>query len=146
MHNEKTLQLIDVLHPEPIEWPKKGTIHDLLKKIIDKLTRFEIVYEDEHVIAFHELDDDDDLVHKWNVRVTVAPKHHVATLMDLGVGNEALTAALLAGVQQAALRLGLHKEGFEVFAGVLPPFQRNGYVTLRIRAGKHPKAEAGGSV
>jgi hypothetical protein len=123
---EKMLQLSEILRPGPIVWPKKGTLHALLKKLTgsdSESERLEIVYEDEHVIAFHEVDEDDDHAHKWSVRVTIAPKQHVATLLDLGVGHEAVTAALLAGVQQAALRLGLHAQGFEVFAGVLPPFQ-----------------------
>ncbi len=101
----------------------------------------EVVYEDDYVIAFHEVDDPaDEHMHKWSVRVTVAPKHPRNTLLDLGVGDQALTAALLNGVQQAALKLRLHETGFEVFAGVLPPYQRNSYLTLRIRAGKLSKA------
>jgi hypothetical protein len=153
MHKEdKTFQITEVLRPTPIEWPKKGSLHALLKKLTGTELEdagVEVVYEDDHVIAFHEVDDDDDHAHKWSVRVTVAPKHHVATLLDLGVGNEALTAALLSGVQQASLRLGLHKTGFELFAGVLPPFQQNSYLTLRIRSGKQKgtqKEPAGGSV
>jgi hypothetical protein len=146
------LELIDLLRSEPVEWPKKGSLHSLLKKLTgadtDKGTELEIVYEDDYVVAFHELDADDGHAHKWDVRVTVAPKRHVTTLLDLGVGDESLTAALLAGVQKAALRLRLYERGFEVFAGVLPPYQRNSYLTLKIRSGKHGGATTptGGSV
>jgi hypothetical protein len=88
------------------------------------------------------VDPDDGSTRKWAVRVTVAPKHHRSTLLDLGIQDQTLTAALLNGVQQAALKLGLHETGFEVFAGVLPPFQRNSYLTLQIRAGKHSEEAA----
>jgi hypothetical protein len=146
-----TLELTQVLRSAPIEWPKKGSLHALLKKLTGadtkKGTGLEIVYEDEYVVAFHELDEPDGPAQKWDVRVTVAPKRHVSTLLDLGVGDESLTAALLAGVQKAALRLGLHERGFEVFAGVLPPFQRNSYLTLKIRSGKHAATSpTGGSI
>ena len=137
---DEPLQVSEVLRKEPPEWPKHGTLHALLKRLTGAETEgeagLEIIYEDSHVIAFHEVDPDEDHAHKWAVRVTVAPKHHRSTLLDLGVGDETLTAALLNGVQQAALKLRLHETGFEVFAGVLPPFQRNAYLTLRIRSGK----------
>jgi hypothetical protein len=140
MHKSNKLEVSELLHPEPIDWPKKGKLHALLRKLsgeeAEKGSDVEICYEDEDVIAFHEVDDDPDHAHKWAVRITVAPKHHVTTLLDLGVGHERLTAALLLGVQKAALRLGLHETGFEVYAGVLPPFQRSGYLTLKIRSGK----------
>ena len=144
---ERHFELTSVLRAEPVEWPKKGSLHALLKKLSgeepEKGSELEIVYEDDQVIAFHEVDDDPDHAHKWSVRVTVAPKRHVSTLLDLGVGDESLTAALLTGVQKAALKLNLHETGFEVFAGVLPPFQRNGFLTLRIRSGKEEKPAAG---
>ena len=147
MHKEeKDFELISVLRTVPVEWPKKGSLHALLKKLsgedAEKGSELEIVYEDDQVVAFHEVDDDPDHEHKWAVRVTVAPKRHVTTLLDLGLGDESLTAALLNGVQNAALKLNLQETGFEVYAGVLPPFQRNGYLTLRIRSGKQPKPAA----
>jgi hypothetical protein len=142
--SDKLLQLSDVLREQPIEWPKHGTLHALLKKLTgaeaESGVGLEIVHEDDHVVAFHEVDPDDGTTHKWLVRVTVAPKHHRSTLLDLGIQDQTLTAALLNGVQQAALKLGLHETGFEVFAGVLPPFQRNSYLTLHIRAGKHSES------
>jgi len=141
---DKPLELTEVLLDKPVEWPKHGSLHALLKKLsgaeAEDGSGVEVVYEDDYVVAFHEVDDPtEQQMHKWDVRVTVAPKRHRSTLLDLGVGDEALTAALLNGVQQAALKLRLYETGFEVFAGVLPPFQRNAYLTLRIRAGKQSK-------
>jgi hypothetical protein len=146
---DKLLQVSDVLRGAPLEWPKRGTLHSLLKKLTgaeaESGAALEVVYEDDLVVAFHEVDPDEDAAHKWAVRVTVAPKHHRSTLLDLGIQDQQLTAALLNGVQQAALKLRLHETGFELFAGVLPPFQRNAYMTFHIRAGKHEQPpQAGG--
>jgi hypothetical protein len=147
MHKpEANTDITEILRPGPIEWPKKGKLHALLKKLsgeeTEKGSGLEICYEDDDVIAFHEVDEDPSHAHKWAVRVTVAPKRHVTTLLDLGCGDARLTCALLNGVQKAALALDLHKTGFEVYAGVLPPFQQNAYLTLKIRSGKH--AASGG--
>jgi hypothetical protein len=60
--------------------------------------------------------------------------------MDLGVADETLNAAVLRGLQQAALRLGLEKKGFEVRAHVFPPLQHRPELAFKIRAGKPPKA------
>ncbi len=143
--SEKLLQVSEVLRDKPLEWPKHGSLHSLLKKLTGAEAEgdagLEIIYEDDHVVAFHEVDPDDGNAHKWSVRVTVAPKHHRSTLLDLGIRDQQLTAALLNGVQQAALKLRLHETGFEVYAGVLPPFQRNAYLTFQIRAGKHEEPE-----
>jgi hypothetical protein len=140
----KDVDLIETLRPTKLEWPKKGSLHALLRKVSgeDADGDVEVCYEDDDVIAFHEIDHDPSETHKWDVRVTVAPKRHVTTLLDLSVGDERLTAALLNGVQQAALRLKLYETGFEVFAGVLPPFQEHGFLTLKLRAGKHPHETA----
>jgi hypothetical protein len=59
--------------------------------------------------------------------------------MDLSVADQTLNAAILHGIQQAALRLGLEKKGFEVRAHVYPPLQHRPELAFRIRSGKPPK-------
>ncbi len=59
--------------------------------------------------------------------------------MDLGVADETANAAILYGIQQAALRLGLAAKGFEVRAHVYPPLQHRPELAFKIRAGKPPK-------
>jgi diadenosine tetraphosphate (Ap4A) HIT family hydrolase len=100
----------------------------------------EVVYEDEHVIAYH---DPEDAPHEsprepGEIRVTVIPKEFVPSLMDLDVTHEALNAQMLFAVQQVAYKLGLQNEGFEVREHVLPPYQHRPGYALRIRAGKLP--------
>jgi hypothetical protein len=105
----------------------------------------EVVYEDRHVVVFHDPEDEDHESERipGEIRLTLlAKKEGVDSLMDLGVADETLNAAILHGIQQAALRLGLEKKGFEVRAHVYPPLQRRPELAFKIRAGKPPKKAA----
>jgi hypothetical protein len=101
----------------------------------------EIVYEDSHVVVFHDPVDEDSESprHPGEVRATLLSKKHVHSLMDLSVADETLNAAILHGIQQAAFRLGLEKKGFEVRAHVYPPMQHRPELAFKIRSGKPPK-------
>jgi hypothetical protein len=77
------------------------------------------------------------------IRLTLlSKKEGVDSLMDLGVADETLNAAILHGIQQAAFRLDLQKKGFEVRAHVYPPLQHRPELAFKIRAGKPPKKPA----
>ena len=105
----------------------------------------EVVYEDRHVVVFHDPVDEEHESERsaGEIRLTLlSKKDGVDTLMDLGVADETLNAAILHGIQQAALRLGLHKKGFEVRAHVYPPLQHRPELAFKIRAGKPPKKPA----
>jgi len=102
----------------------------------------EVVYEDRHVVVFHDPEDEEHESARieGEIRLTLlAKKEGVDCLMDLGVSDETLNAAILHGIQQAALRLGLEKKGFEVRAHVYPPLQHRPELAFKIRAGKPPK-------
>jgi hypothetical protein len=105
----------------------------------------EIVYEDHHVVVFADpVDEEEESIRvSGEVRLTLLSKREtVESLMDLSVADETLNAAILHGIQQAALRLGLEKKGFEVRAHVYPPLQQRPELAFKIRAGKPPvKAE-----
>ena len=123
----------------PPEWPKDSRSWE--KVVGDG----EIIYEDDHVVAFHDpVDDEDESAREQGeIRVTLISKRHIHSLMDLGVGDEQTSAHILNGIQQAAFRLGLHKKGFEVRAHVYPPMQHRPELAFKIRAGKPPhKANA----
>jgi hypothetical protein len=133
---EKTSALApaDVLGGQP-QWSREA-------KPWDKLVGAnEIVYDDSHVVVFHDPVDEEDESERvpGELRLTLLAKKHVDSLMDLGVADETLCAAMLHGIQQAALRLGLERQGFEVRAHVYPPFQRRPQLALKIRSGKPPK-------
>jgi hypothetical protein len=102
----------------------------------------EVVYEDHYVVVFHDPVDEEHESARvaGELRLTLLSKSEgVDSLMDLSVADEALSAAILHGIQQAALRLGLEREGFEVRAHVYPPLQSRPELAFKIRAGKPPK-------
>jgi hypothetical protein len=109
----------------------------------------EIVYEDHHVVVFHDPVDEEHETTRapGELRLTLLTKKEgVESLMDLGVADETLSAAILHGIQQAALRLGLEKKGFEVRAHVYPPLQHRPELAFKIRSGKPPKAQVSGLI
>jgi hypothetical protein len=102
----------------------------------------EVVYEDHHVVVFHDPVDEEHETERsaGETRLTLlAKKDGVESLMDMGVADEELSAAILHGIQQAALRLGLERKGFEVRAHVYPPLQHRPELAFKIRSGKPPK-------
>jgi len=106
----------------------------------------EVVYEDRHVIVFHDPVDEEHESARvpGEIRLTLlSKKERIESLMDLGVADETHDAAILHGIQQAALRLGLEKKGFEVRAHVYPPLQHRPVLAFRIRSGKPPRTSAG---
>lgn len=132
---KKTVAPADVLGAEPV-WPKDPK--DWEKVVGDN----PVIYEDRHVVVFHDPEDDEHESERepGEVRLTLLskkPGHE--TLMDLGVADETLNAAILHGIQQAAYRLGLEKKGFEVRAHTYPPLQHRPEVAFKIRSGKPPK-------
>src|SRR5579863_6309018 len=134
----KLVTAADVLGAEPrwLKDPKEW------EKLVDDN---EVVYEDHHVVVFHDPEDEEHESPRsaGEIRLTLlGKKEGVDSLMDLGVADETLSAAILHGIQQAALRLGLEKKGFEVRAHVYPPLQHRPELAFKIRAGKPPKKSA----
>jgi hypothetical protein len=118
----------------PPDWPKDAKSWD---KIVGDN---DIIYEDSHVVVFHDPVDEVDESERvpGEVRATLLCKKHVHSLMDLGVADEELNAKILHGIQQAAFRLGLEKKGFEIRAHVYPPMQHRPELAFKIRSGKPP--------
>jgi len=126
---------VDVLGMQP-QWPKEPKEWE--KVVGDN----EVVYEDHHIVVFHDPVDEEHESARigGEIRLTLlSKKEGVENLMDLGVADETLNAAILHGIQQAALRLGLEKKGFEVRSHIYPPLQHRPEVAFKIRAGKPPK-------
>jgi hypothetical protein len=130
----------DVLGAQPV-WPKDP------KEWERVVGDSEVVYEDRHVVVFHDPVDEEHESDRipGEIRLTLlSKKAGVDTLMDLGVADETLNAAILYGIQQAALRLGLQKKGFEVRAHIYPPLQHRPEVAFKIRSGKPQSGVASG--
>lgn len=140
MSDERKKKIVtpaDVLGAEPV-WPKEPKEWE--KLVGDN----ELVYEDRHVVVFHDPIDEEHESQRveGEIRLTLlSKKEGVDTLMDLSVADETLNAAILHGIQQAALRLGLEKKGFEVRAHIYPPLQHRPAVAFKIRSGKPPKKD-----
>ncbi|MBV8530235.1 MAG: hypothetical protein JO104_02875 [Candidatus Eremiobacteraeota bacterium] len=135
----RVLTAADVLGAEP-KWKKDPRNWEKL------VEGNETVYEDRHIVVFHDPVDEEHESARipGEVRLTLlSKKAGVDSLMDLGVADETLNAAILHGIQQAALRLGLEKQGFEVRAHVYPPLQHRPELAFKIRSGKPPNRSAG---
>jgi len=63
-----------------------------------------IVHEDEHIIAFHDIDP------KADTHVLVIPKKHIVNLNDLTADDEAVMSHLMFSIPKIAKDLGL--EGY----------------------------------
>lgn len=137
--DRKTLTPAEILGAKP-PWPKEPRRWESI--VGDN----EVVYEDNHVAVFHDpVDEEHESPRAPNeLRLTLlSKKEGVDSLMDLGVADETLSAAILYGIQQAALRLGLERKGFEVRAHVYPPLQHRPELAFKIRAGKPPPKKSG---
>lgn len=66
------------------------------------------VYEDEHVVAFH------DIQPQAPVHVLVIPKKHVASVNDLTAEDSPMMGQLFAAIQQVARKTGVAGTGFRV--------------------------------
>jgi hypothetical protein len=127
----------DVLGAQP-QWPKEPKTWD--RVVGDS----RIIYEDSHVCVFEDPVDEESESARvpGELRLTLLAKKQIDSLMDLGVADETLNAAILHGIQQAALRLGLEKRGFEVRAHVYPPLQHRPELAFKIRTGKPPTRDS----
>lgn len=133
---KELLNAADVLAGPP-QWPKEPKPWGKLVGDND------VVFEDGKVVVFHDPVDEahESARAPGETRLTLLSKKHVHSLLDLGVHDDGLAAAVLNGIQQAAYRLGLEKTGFEVRAHVYPPLQHRPELAFQIRAGKPPKAK-----
>ncbi len=132
MKNTGRVFLSDVLRGEPLAFESTKTLDDHLSKI----DAADIVYEDEHTVAYIHRDDVADPDTHWALKVAIALKKHVPTLLDLDVCDGHSTAALLRAIQAVAFKLHLYDKGFEIRSDVLPPLQRKGFLEIKVRSGK----------
>jgi len=79
-------------------------------RIIEGSIPAKIVYQDEHTLAF------DDINPQAPVHTLVIPKRHVASVLDLGESDQALLARLLLTCTKIANDKGLSEPGFRLVA------------------------------
>jgi histidine triad (HIT) family protein len=82
----------------------------LFCKIVEKKIPAKLVQEDEHTLAF------DDINPQAPVHTLVIPKRHVASVQDLGESDQALLARLLMSCTKVAALKGLRESGYRLVA------------------------------
>ena len=82
----------------------------LFCKIVEKKISTKPVLEDEHTLAF------DDINPQAPVHTLVIPKRHVSAVQDLGVGDDSLLARLLVSCTKVAALKGVRESGYRLVA------------------------------
>jgi histidine triad (HIT) family protein len=80
----------------------------LFCQIAEKKIPARVAFEDEHVLAFH------DIKPQAPVHVLVVPKRHITSLLDVTQGDDALLGRLVRVARDLAQELGLNDRGFRL--------------------------------
>lgn len=80
----------------------------LFCKIIDRKIPATIVYEDDRVLAFNDINP------QASTHVLVVPKKHIATLNDLAPGDDAIVGEVVRRAAAIAKERGISDNGFRV--------------------------------
>ncbi len=83
-------------------------------KIAEKKIPAKIVYEDEQVLAFEDVNP------QAPVHVLIAPKRHIPTVLDIGDGDGALMGRLLGVCKKIAMDKGVAERGFRIVINCNP--------------------------
>ena len=79
-------------------------------KIINKEIPSEIIYEDDEIISFRDINP------AAPVHVLVIPKKHIEKLTDLTEDDELLIGKIYTAINKVAKKGGVYEEGFRVIA------------------------------
>ena len=79
-------------------------------KIINKEIPSEIIYEDEEIISFKDINP------AAPVHVLVIPKKHIEKITDLKQEDEAVIGKIFTAINKVAEKVGVAEEGFRVIA------------------------------
>ena len=82
----------------------------IFEKIIDREIPADIVYENEHCLAFH------DIQPQAPVHVLVIPKRRIENVANLNDADQALAGKLLLAARDVAQRMNLVDQGYRVVA------------------------------
>lgn len=77
-------------------------------KIIRKDIPSELIYEDEHILAFNDINP------QAPVHVLIIPKEHVASLNDIHEDKKDILSHILLKARQIASNLGIDKKGYRI--------------------------------
>ncbi len=90
-------------------------MHDcIFCKIAQKEIPAKIVYEDEHALAFEDVNP------QAPVHMLVITKRHIPTILDTADGDEALMGHLLGVCKKLAMDKGIAERGFRIVSNCNP--------------------------
>jgi len=84
----------------------------LFCKIVDREIPGEIVFEDEQVLAFKDINP------LAPVHVLIIPKQHISDLNEITANDESLLGHLLAVSKELAEKLGIAQSGYRVVTNI----------------------------
>ena len=79
-------------------------------KIIDKEIPSKIVYEDDEIIAFNDINP------VAPIHILVIPKKHISSAVDIDEKNEEIIGRIFLVINKIAKKQGFDKEGFRVIS------------------------------
>ena len=79
-------------------------------KIINKEIPSEIIYEDDEIISFKDINP------AAPVHVLVIPKKHIEKLTDLTEDDELLIGKIYIAINKVAKKVGVYEDGFRIIA------------------------------
>ncbi|MFC0268705.1 histidine triad nucleotide-binding protein [Kushneria aurantia] len=80
----------------------------LFSKIINREIKADIVYEDDELLAFNDINP------QAPVHILIIPKREIATLNDLGEGDAEIVGRLHLAAAKLAKEKGIAEEGYRV--------------------------------
>lgn len=85
----------------------------LFCRIVEKEIPADVVYEDDHILAFKDINP------MAPVHILLIPKKHIATLFDIQQGDEEILGRLQQAAVQVARDYGLEESGFRLVTNCL---------------------------
>lgn len=77
-------------------------------KIIKREIPGKIVYEDDNVIAFNDINK------SAPIHILVVPKHHIESVLDINEGNKEIAGDIHLAINKIAREQGFDKSGFRL--------------------------------
>jgi len=105
---------------------------DLFLKIINRELPADIVYEDDDILAFRDINP------AAPVHVLVIPKRHIATTNDLASDDAELVGRLVLTAQKIAVQEGVAEDGYRLVFNCNEKGGQSVYhIHLHLLAGRH---------
>ena len=101
-------------------------------KMVAGEIRPDLVYQDEHVIAFRDINP------QAPTHVLVVPREHIATLNDLTPGNASLIGRMYLAARAVAHQEGIAERGYRTLINCNPEAGQTVYhLHLHVLGGRH---------